>query len=421
MCLFSRMITKMFFYKRIENKNQQVIMCSIKKRLLLGTLFLLSSSPFYCKAQEKKGYTIHGYMEGLKEGEKVVMMLSANRKGDFFNSLTRQDSGYVKNGEFFLTGYVPDGPRRYMMIFDKHDDIAGPPKILYLYIDNNEHIIIRSGNIDKIPHQFIQHYVDISGSPTNYSMMCLEPAHILYNQSIGRSKNYIKSIADSIGFNGPLLDAIFACRDHINLTYYINLFQGNLDPEIKNANLLLVTEFSSFQRSGHAWFWKDFYNNLDEQKRNSYSGKWLKGLIALCVGQPFPEFSLPKPDGKLLSSKEIIAKSKITLINFWSTNSLDRKELLDELLVLYKKYHDKGFNIISVSKDKYLEEWNATLNTGQYPWVNVIDRDGYMVEQRYFNIKERTTNILVDNQGKIVAWDINGPELQWYLWKTIGE
>ena len=32
-----------------------------------------------------------------------------------------------------------------------------------------------------------------------------------------------------------------------------------------------------------------------------------------------------------------------------------------------------------------------------------------------------TTNVLLDNQGKIVAWYVSGAELQYYLWKAFGE
>jgi hypothetical protein len=29
--------------------------------------------------------------------------------------------------------------------------------------------------------------------------------------------------------------------------------------------------------------------------------------------------------------------------------------------------------------------------------------------------------VLLDNQGKIVAWDVSGAKLQYYLWKAFGE
>jgi hypothetical protein len=32
-----------------------------------------------------------------------------------------------------------------------------------------------------------------------------------------------------------------------------------------------------------------------------------------------------------------------------------------------------------------------------------------------------TTNILLDDKGKIIAWDVNGPELEWYLRKYLGD
>ena len=40
---------------------------------------------------------------------------------------------------------------------------------------------------------------------------------------------------------------------------------------------------------------------------------------------------------------------------------------------MYAKYHSKGFNIISVSSDKFRKAWVRALDQENMPWTQVID------------------------------------------------
>src|SRR5258708_1378121 len=98
-----------------------------------------------------KEYEITGHIEGLKDGEKVTMEMATGHQWpghDYDSYLVKQDSGVAQNGEFHITGFVPEGPREYRMTFDKHNNT----RVCFLYIDNGEKITIRGTNIDSIPH-----------------------------------------------------------------------------------------------------------------------------------------------------------------------------------------------------------------------------------------------------------------------------
>jgi peroxiredoxin len=256
-----------------------------------------------------------------------------------------------------------------------------------------------------------------------HSWLCLEPVAALYDQSIARLDRYIRKIKDSIGFDGPLLNGIIESRNEVNQAFYANIFY-HVDPDIERANLFLISEW---RRSGHASFWVDIYKNLNEKEGKSFNGKTLKEFTKLCIGQPFPEFVLPTPEGKTLSLKEVVVSGKVTLVHFWAANSFEKKDYQDELRILYQKYHVKGLNIIGFSSDKYAEEWRDNVQKEHYPWYNVSDSKGIdgMVDKVYHEFGDsqthNTTNVLIDSQGKIIAWDVRGAELQWYLWKYLGQ
>jgi glutathione peroxidase-family protein len=258
--------------------------------------------------------------------------------------------------------------------------------------------------------------------------MCLEPARDVYSQGMSRLNNIIKVMKQSSGFDGAMMDGIVKSKDELNQAFYFNILYGNnRDPEVKDASITFISEFLT---SGHASFWSDVYNNLSNKEKESFYGKQLGDRSKISVGQPFPEFVLPESSGKDFVFKDMVSKNKITVIHFWAENSIDRKAYQDELLFLYKKYHDKGFNIIGFSTDKYVDQWKEALEREKYPWYNVIDTKGlnglakkvyHEYSTDFYNnyLIHNTTNILVDQQGKIIAWDVSGPELQYYLWKNL--
>ncbi len=200
------------------------------------------------------------------------------------------------------------------------------------------------------------------------------------------------------------------------------------DPEVSKSNLMLLTEF---EVSGHASYWMDIYKSLDERKQNSFLGKWLHEVAILSVGQPFPHFTLSTPEGKNLSLKEVVGNGKATVVHFWSANSNDKSNQ-DELRAMYKKYHDKGLNVVGLfhddsygQRDAYTktdltQQWKDLLKKEEFPWYNVADLRGAesIVDKVYREGgNNNTTNVILDAEGKIVAWNARGAALQYYLWK----
>ena len=378
--------------------------------------FLLMLS--FRSGAEMKGYQVNGKIEGLHEGQKVVAILLL--PGAF--NLERRDSAYVKNGEFKLKGIVPEGPREYWILFDGQFR-------MHLFINNGDSVFVKSNmNLSDFHHAYIDAYVTVYGASYNASFRNMIASWFFYDRTIINLKKQAQKIVDSLGFDGPRLNGIYEAVDVVNKSLVMELFTRNpnqTDSEIVFAYPLIANPV--YQRSGHAAFIADAYNELHPEMKESFVGKEMKELTRLCIGQPFPDFKLPTAEGQQLALKEVVAKSKITIVHFWAVNSSNRRKMEDELRLLYKKYHDKGLNVIGFSSDKYADEWKDNVQTEQFPWYNVSDlkgKDG-MVEHVYHEFGNprvhNTTNVLIDKQGKILAWDVEGAELQWYLWKSFGE
>jgi hypothetical protein len=73
---------------------------------------------------------------------------------------------------------------------------------------------------------------------------------------------------------------------------------------------------------------------------------------------------------------------------------------LDALLPVYKKYHDKGFNIYQVSLDVDNGMWARVMKEQKLPWTNVSDISGGA--SRYvmaYNLSKLPSAFLVGGDG----------------------
>ncbi|TDX01826.1 redoxin domain-containing protein [Dinghuibacter silviterrae] len=369
-------------------------------------------------AQSQIGYEILGNIRGLQEGEKVVMNLALDEGFQF----EQMDSAYVKGGFFKLTGFVPEGPRFYWMRFEKH-----PSKVYRLLIGNGEHIRVDcDSDIGMINHSFLDNYISFKGSISNHTWHYYFTGMSMYCQGMGGLNRSLRKIYDSVGFDPQTIGATIMAKMDLNKACYWSLLH-NPDPAEVSIPAMVpeIIGDKLYERSGHDQFLMDEYKALDEATRETHYGKLLYRYAKLSVGQMFPDFKLPDLSGGVLDLKDVVAKGKLTIINFWAVNSYMRKEYQHTLNEVYKKYHAKGLNIIGVSSDTTDYEWKGFVKTQNFPWYNVSDLKGGdgVVGKVYFEYgkasEPNTSNVLIDENGKIIAWDPSEPELLWYLWKYL--
>jgi thiol-disulfide isomerase/thioredoxin len=136
-----------------------------------------------------------------------------------------------------------------------------------------------------------------------------------------------------------------------------------------------------------------------------------KDLQQFLVGATPPEIALPNEVGAMVTLSS--QKGKYVLVEFWSSSSLPSKRQLPTLAKLYKRYKDKGFEIMSIGIEKNKKEWSEIILQGKMTWLNVSDLLGWNspLVQTY-HIKDVPANYLLDKEGKIVAKNIFGKELE---------
>lgn len=128
-----------------------------------------------------------------------------------------------------------------------------------------------------------------------------------------------------------------------------------------------------------------------------------------------PDIVLPDSNGKEIALSSL--RGKVVLLHFWAAEDQGSRLLNSLLAEAYQKYKSKGFEIYQVNVGVNRSEWIDVIDKDKLKWINVGDLEGSTTARLSYNIQSIPFNYLLDKEGKIVARNLSGPDLD----KTIAQ
>ena len=129
------------------------------------------------------------------------------------------------------------------------------------------------------------------------------------------------------------------------------------------------------------------------------------------IGSKAPEFSAKNPEGKEVSLNSVLGK--VTLIDFWAAWCKPCRAENPNVLAVYKKYHDKGLNIIGVSLDRNEKDWKKAIAEDKLEWSQVSNLAYFNDEiAKLYNVNAIPAAFLLDENGVIIAKNLRGNALE---------
>lgn len=171
-------------------------------------------------------------------------------------------------------------------------------------------------------------------------------------------------------------------------------------PDSYVALWFLIERFGSM---GHNSIYEDIKETFSQRIKSEKLWNILNDDFAQIRIKENGEFPLLKLKTPELNTQDLqLPKSKYILVDFWFNNCRPCLEAFPKMKELYGKFHEKGFEIVSISVDRTesIAKWQNRIVERNLVWPQYLDENGKMATNN--KIISFPTTFLLDEHGNVI-------------------
>lgn len=161
--------------------------------------------------------------------------------------------------------------------------------------------------------------------------------------------------------------------------------------------------------------YKNTYSKMYEGHPYHESIKNSLNAVDLVPGNKYIDFEVCNSDGKTVKLSSLYT-GRIIYIDLWASWCGPCRKHAKELIPLYEKYKDKGFQVIAIAREQREENMHKAVKKDGYPWLSLLELN----DKNQIWLKNGVSNaggggFLIDDEGTILAVYPDAEETEMFL------
>lgn len=355
-------------------------------------LFAAASMITLAACQQSSGYTIKGTAEGVADGELVFLQDAVD------GNLEVVDSAVVKNGTFEFKCPADSVVSARYITYNSEDGNGGM-RALFFSEDGTITVNLNSQQSR------------VAGTKHNDIYQTFLDEYALLDTELNTLWKRIQSDSTLTEAQADSLKKVLNGKEEQGMETIFQTISANIE---NGVGVHLLTSFSyAFEPNRIQPLLAKIPVVYDADPAVASLKLYIETVVKTAVGQNYIDFSMNTPEGKTVKLSDFVSKNKYTLVDFWASWCGPCRMEMPNVVAAYAKYKSKGLGIVGVSLDNNKESWTKAIKDLKMQWNHMSDLKGWQSEgASLYGVRSIPATVLIDKEGKIVARNLRGDELE---------